>query len=98
MPPQPDMQALEARLRTLEDKEAIRALIASYGQLADAGDADGLAARWHMESSYAVSGMAHALGRPAVIPLSFAGRSRDLKSSVFLPTAGCLRALLQTTV
>lgn len=63
------MQALEARLRTLEDKETIRALIASYGPLADTGDADGVAALWHLEGSYAVSGMADAQGRPAIAAL-----------------------------
>lgn len=63
------MQAIEARLRALEDKEAIQALIASYGPLADCGDADGVAALWDEQGSYAVAGMADAQGRAAIAGL-----------------------------
>ena len=41
------MADLEQRLRALEDREAIRNLIASYGALADCGAADELAALWN---------------------------------------------------
>jgi len=40
------MPTLEERLQALEDREAIRALIARYGPLADSGDAAGVAALW----------------------------------------------------
>lgn len=63
------MQAIEARLRALEDKEAIRALIASYGPLADCGDANGVAALWDPQGSYAVAGMADAQGQAAIAGL-----------------------------
>ena len=39
-----DIAEIAARLQALEDREAIRALIASYGPLADAGDSAGLSA------------------------------------------------------
>ncbi|TVT61335.1 nuclear transport factor 2 family protein [Amycolatopsis rhizosphaerae] len=48
--------ALEGRLRKLEDEAAIAALIASYGPLVDAGDADGTAALWAEDGSYDVEG------------------------------------------
>ena len=60
---------LEARLQTLEDREAIRALIASYGPLADAGDSAGLAALWTEDGSYGVGGMGTASGREAIAGL-----------------------------
>ncbi len=45
-----------ARLRRLEDIEAIRALIASYGPLADGGDAAGVAALFTPDGVYEVAG------------------------------------------
>lgn len=73
-PPARHTQAMEidelaARLVALEDREAIRALIAGYGPLADCGDADGVAALWTDEGSYAVVGMAPAKGRDAIAGL-----------------------------
>lgn len=50
------LERLEARLRTLEDEVAITRLIASYGPLVDAGDADGVAALWTEDGSYDVEG------------------------------------------
>ncbi len=47
---------LAARLQRLEDLEAIRALIASYGPLADSGDAAGLAALFTPDGQYEVVG------------------------------------------
>lgn len=61
--------SLEARLRALEDKEAIRELIARYGPLADSGDSEGVAALWINEGSYTVGGMAEARGRVAIAGL-----------------------------
>lgn len=61
--------SLEARLRALEDKEAIRELISRYGPLADNGDSEGVAALWTGDGSYAVGGMAEAKGRTAIAGL-----------------------------
>lgn len=60
---------LEARLRALEDREAIRELVARYGPLADSGDAEGVAALWAEDGSYSVGGMIDAQGRDAVAGL-----------------------------
>ncbi|GAA4820898.1 nuclear transport factor 2 family protein [Nocardioides caeni] len=48
--------ALEARLRHLEDVSAISQLVASYGPLVDAGDAERVAALWTEDGSYDVEG------------------------------------------
>ena len=50
------LDALEARLRHVEDQLAITQLVASYGPLVDAGDADGVAALWAEDGSYDVEG------------------------------------------
>ena len=60
---------LAARLRTLEDREAIRSLIASYGPLADSGDSAGVAALWTEDGVYAIGGMGEARGRQAIAAL-----------------------------
>lgn len=57
---------LARRLRELEDREAIRALIAAYGPLADSGDGAGIAALWAEDGSYGVGGMGRAEGRAAI--------------------------------
>jgi len=44
------------RLRALEDRTAIAALIASYGPLVDAGDADRVSALWTKNGIYSVDG------------------------------------------
>ena len=46
--------AIERRLVMLEDERDIARLIASYGPLVDAGDADGAAALWTADGSYDV--------------------------------------------
>ena len=48
------LAALEHRLKVLEDERAIAALIASYGPLVDAGDADAVASLWALDGSYDV--------------------------------------------
>jgi uncharacterized protein (TIGR02246 family) len=58
-----------ARLRALEDREAIRELIAGYGPLADTGDAAGVAALWQDDGSHAVGGMEESVGRNAIAAL-----------------------------
>lgn len=63
------MPALEARLQALEDREAIRDLIAGYGPLADTGAAELVAGLWAEDGSYAVAGMDEAKGRDAIAGL-----------------------------
>ncbi|MEC3948233.1 nuclear transport factor 2 family protein [Sphingobium sp. HWE2-09] len=57
---------LAARLAVLEDREAIRGLIARYGPLADAGDCAGAAALWTEDGIYDVGGFGIYRGRPAI--------------------------------
>lgn len=59
----------EGRIRRLEDIEAIRNLIASYGPLADSGDAEGVAALWSENGSYDVGGFGVSTGRQAIVAL-----------------------------
>ncbi len=63
------LEALGARLRVLEDREAIRELIARYGPLADAGEAQALAALWAADGIYEVVGFAQAQGHAAIAAL-----------------------------
>lgn len=82
MPPTP-----EARLQALEDREAIRDLIARYGPLADSGDAAGVAALWTEDGSYAVGGMTEAKGHAAIAALIEGEMHRSLMSD------GCAHVL-----
>jgi ketosteroid isomerase-like protein len=50
------LAALEQRLRRVEDELAIGRLMASYGPLVDAGDADGVAGLWAEDGEYDVEG------------------------------------------
>lgn len=50
------LDRLEQRLQTLEDELAITRLIASYGPLVDAGDADAVASLWTIDGEYDVEG------------------------------------------
>jgi uncharacterized protein (TIGR02246 family) len=61
--------AFEARLQALEDREAIRDLIASYGPLADSGDAQAVAMLWTEDGVYAVDGFPEARGHAAIAAL-----------------------------
>jgi uncharacterized protein (TIGR02246 family) len=47
---------LEARLRQVEDERAIERMIASYGPLVDAGEADATADLWAVDGTYDVEG------------------------------------------
>jgi SnoaL-like domain len=47
---------LEIRLRRIEDERAIERLIACYGPLVDAGEADAAARLWATDGSYDVEG------------------------------------------
>lgn len=62
-------ETLAARIQALEDREAIRDLIARYGPHADAGDADGVAALWRQDGVYAVGGMGESRGQAAIAAL-----------------------------
>ena len=78
----PDVEArlasLEVRLTELEDRETIRNLIASYGPLADGGDATATAALWDPEGVYAVGGFGDNVGRAAIAALIEAPTHRGM--------------------
>ncbi|WP_375195119.1 nuclear transport factor 2 family protein [Sphingobium sp.] len=57
---------LAARIAALEDREAIRDLIARYGPLADSGDCAGAAALWTEDGIYEVGGFGSYQGRTAI--------------------------------
>lgn len=60
---------MEARLGELEDREAIRNLIAGYGPRADSGDAAGVAALWCEDGAYEVGGFGTSQGHAAIAGL-----------------------------
>lgn len=63
------MDDRENRLMALEDRAAIEALIASYGPLADSGDAAGLAKLWTEDGTYTVGGFGTATGHSEIAAL-----------------------------
>jgi len=65
----PAADQIAERLRTLEDREAIRDLIAQYGPLADSGSAAELAALWLDDGTYAVGAIGEANGRAEIAAL-----------------------------
>lgn len=64
-----ELRALAARLALLEDREAIRELIATYGPLADSGDSAALARLWTEDGEYEVVGFATARGHAEIAAL-----------------------------
>ena len=60
---------LEKRIQQLEDVEAIRNLIASYGPAADRGDADAVSDIWWEDGEYDVGGFGVSKGREAIAGL-----------------------------
>lgn len=82
-----DLDKLAARLQVLEDREAIRDLIARYGSLADRGDSEGLARLWEEDGTYEVTGFATAHGRAEVAALIDAPYHRELMAD------GCAHVL-----
>ena len=66
------------RIQRLEDGEAIRNLIASYGPLADAGDAKGIAALWTEGGSYGVGDFGEAKGSQQIAMLIDSDRHQNL--------------------
>ncbi|MCP1471702.1 uncharacterized protein (TIGR02246 family) [Sphingobium sp. OAS761] len=85
-----------ARFAALEDREAIRDLIARYGPLADAGDCAGAAALWTPDGVYDVGGYGEYRGRAAIRALLegdmhqalIAGGSAHLLSPPVIELAG----------
>lgn len=88
----PTLEEIAARLQALEDREAIRELIARYGPLADTGDAQGVAALWTSDGSYAVGGMTEAKGRTAIAALIEGQVHQKLMAD------GCAHALGPVTI
>lgn len=72
------MADIENRLRRAEDAEAIRNLIASYGPLADSGDAAGVAALWTQDGEYDVGGFGVSHGREEIAALIESDAHREL--------------------
>lgn len=70
--------ALESRLAELEDREAIRNLIARYGPLADSGNAAAIAAMWCEDGVYEVGGYGEHTGHDAIAALFTAGTHLEL--------------------
>ena len=88
----PTLEALAARLQALEDREAIRELIAHYGPLADTGAADALSQLWTEDGRYAVGGMTEAKGRAAIAALIDGPTHRTLMAE------GCAHMLGPVTI
>ena len=65
----PPDAALVKRLQALEDREAIRELIARYGPLADSGNAEGVAALWIETGQYRIAGFGSATGHQEIAAL-----------------------------
>ena len=84
----PTLEALAARLQALEDREAIRELIASYGPLADTGAAEALSQLWTEDGRYAVGGMTEAKGRAAIAALIDGAVHRGLMADGCAHTLG----------
>lgn len=55
-PSEARLARLEARVRDLEDRAAIRDLIAAYGPAADSGDCAAAAVAWAADGSYDIDG------------------------------------------
>jgi len=86
------VERVAERLRALEDREAIRDLIARYGPLADSGDAAGVAALFAEDAVYAVGGMGEAQGREAIAALIEGPVHRELMAN------GCAHVLTSPAI
>lgn len=78
---------MDEAVQQLLDAEEIRNLIASYGPLADAGDAAGVAALWTEDGIYDVGGFGVARGRSEIAGLIESDTHRALMA------AGCAHVL-----
>jgi hypothetical protein len=63
------LEALEARLRVLEDERAIRQLITAYGPLVDSGASAEAAALWEPDGVYDIANTSVAQGHAAIAAL-----------------------------
>lgn len=63
------MAELDARLLALEDRASIEMLIATYGPLADSGDATGVSKLWVEDGTYSVGGFGTANGHSEIAAL-----------------------------
>lgn len=68
----------DKRLLALEDRAAIEAILASYGPLADSGNADGIAKLWTETGSYTVGGFGTATGHAEIAALITGPTHQDL--------------------
>lgn len=89
------LHALESRIAELEDREAIRNLIASYGPLADNGNATAIAALWAEDGVYEVGGYGEHTGHAAIAALFSAGTHLDLMRDGCAHLLGPLHISLQ---
>jgi uncharacterized protein (TIGR02246 family) len=85
-------ETYESRLRALEDREAIRNLIAKYGALADSGDAAGVAALFTEDGIYVVGNMGEAVGHAAIAALIDGATHQQLMAD------GCAHVLGPVTI
>ncbi len=60
------LQALEARVRELEDRDALAQLVASYGPAVDSGDADAAASLWSDDGVFDVVPYFELVGREGI--------------------------------
>lgn len=81
------LENLNRRLTAIEDREAIRDLIARYGSLADTGQAQALSALWTDDGVYEVVGFGRAVGHAAIAALIDGPVHRALMAD------GCAHAL-----
>ena len=81
------MANCDDRLLALEDRAAIAALIASYGPLADSGDANGVARLWTDDGTYTVGGFGTATGHAEIAALIEGPTHQELMR------AGCAHVL-----
>lgn len=80
------------RLEALEDRAAIADLIASYGPLADSGDAQGVADLWAENGEYIVGGFGAATGHAEIAALIDSPTHRELMAQ------GCAHVLSPHTI
>ena len=75
---QEQILALQNRLQALEDREAIRQLIASYGPAVDSHRLEEAAALWAEDGEYVVAGFGAHTGRGALVDLLAAPHHQQL--------------------
>lgn len=86
------VDSYEDRLRTLEDRAEIANLLASYGPLADSGDAQGVASLWVEDGEYHIGGFGSAKGYEAIAALITGPTHQELMAK------GCAHILSPHTI